>query len=93
MFEVVSAYGTVGLSLGSPNANYSLCGDFRTLSKLILCAVMIRGRHRGLPVAIEWVSFLLRAPRQRPGNELICFTQLTMLPLAPVCLNFSSCSV
>ena len=45
-----------GLSLGSPNANYSLCGDFRTLSKLILCAVMIRGRHRGLPVAIEWVA-------------------------------------
>ncbi|KAK9899237.1 hypothetical protein P389DRAFT_209225 [Cystobasidium minutum MCA 4210] len=53
MFEVVSAYGTVGLSLGSPNANYSLCGDFRTLSKIILCAVMIRGRHRGLPVAID----------------------------------------
>ena len=23
------------------------------LSKLILCAVMIRGRHRGLPVAID----------------------------------------
>lgn len=53
IFEVVSAYGTVGLSLGSPNANYSLCGDFRTISKLILCAVMIRGRHRGLPVAID----------------------------------------
>ena len=23
------------------------------LSKLILCAVMLRGRHRGLPVAID----------------------------------------
>lgn len=34
-------------------ANYSLCGDFRTISKLVLCAVMIRGRHRGLPVAID----------------------------------------
>jgi len=53
LFEVVSAYGTVGLSLGSPKANYSLCGEFRTLSKLVLCAVMIRGRHRALPSAID----------------------------------------
>ena len=24
-----------------------------TLSKLIICAVMLRGRHRGLPVALD----------------------------------------
>ncbi|SJK97970.1 uncharacterized protein ARMOST_01226 [Armillaria ostoyae] len=53
VFELVSAYGTVGLSLGLPYANYSLSGAFRTLSKLIVCLVMIRGRHRGLPVAID----------------------------------------
>lgn len=53
VFELVSAYGTVGLSLGLPYANYSLSGAFRTLSKLIVCFVMIRGRHRGLPVAID----------------------------------------
>jgi hypothetical protein len=34
-------------------ANYSLVGDFRVASKLILCLVMLRGRHRGLPVAID----------------------------------------
>ena len=34
-------------------ANYSLSGAFTTVSKLIVCAVMIRGRHRGLPVAID----------------------------------------
>lgn len=33
--------------------NTSLSGVLRTLSKLILIAVMIRGRHRGLPVAID----------------------------------------
>ena len=33
--------------------NFSLSGAFSTTSKLILCAVMIRGRHRGLPVAID----------------------------------------
>lgn len=34
-------------------ANFSFCGALHTLSKLILCAVMIRGRHRGLPVALD----------------------------------------
>lgn len=34
-------------------ANYSFSGALHTLSKLILCAVMIRGRHRGLPVALD----------------------------------------
>ncbi|KAJ4483537.1 cation transport protein-domain-containing protein [Lentinula aciculospora] len=53
VFELTSAYGTVGLSLGIPTANYSLSGAFRPLSKLIVCLVMLRGRHRGLPVAID----------------------------------------
>jgi len=53
LFELVSAYGTVGLSLGLPTANYSFSGALRPLSKLIICLVMIRGRHRGLPVAID----------------------------------------
>lgn len=53
IFEVISAYGCVGISVGLPDAAYSFCGGWHTLSKLILCAVMIRGRHRGLPVAID----------------------------------------
>ncbi|KAK8194407.1 hypothetical protein M8818_007598 [Zalaria obscura] len=53
IFEIVSAYGCVGISVGLPNEAYSFCGGWHKLSKLILCAVMIRGRHRGLPVAID----------------------------------------
>ncbi|KAF8070723.1 cation transport protein-domain-containing protein [Lyophyllum atratum] len=53
IFELVSAYGTVGLSLGTPNNNFSLSGELRPLSKFILCLVMLRGRHRILPVAID----------------------------------------
>ncbi|KAF1973752.1 TrkH-domain-containing protein [Bimuria novae-zelandiae CBS 107.79] len=53
VFETVSAYGCVGISVGVPNDAYSFSGGLRTLSKLVLCAVMIRGRHRGLPVAID----------------------------------------
>ncbi|KPI34680.1 Low-affinity potassium transport protein [Cyphellophora attinorum] len=53
IFEVVSAYGCVGISTGVPWNAYSFCGAWHTGSKLILCAVMLRGRHRGLPVAID----------------------------------------
>lgn len=53
LFELTSAYGTVGLSTGTPYDDFSLSGRFRTLGKLVVIAVMLRGRHRGLPVAID----------------------------------------
>ena len=63
VFEVVSAYGTVGISVGLPNVAYSFSGGWHVLSKLILCLVMLRGRHRGLPVAIDRAVLL-------PGEHL-----------------------
>ncbi|KAF8477482.1 cation transport protein-domain-containing protein [Kalaharituber pfeilii] len=53
LFEVVSAYGTVGVSLGYPDVNTSFCGQFKVLSKLIILAMQIRGRHRGLPYQVD----------------------------------------
>ncbi|PLB33638.1 putative potassium transporter [Aspergillus candidus] len=53
IFEVVSGYGCVGVSVGFPGSNSSFCGSWHTVSKLILAAVCLRGRHRGLPVAID----------------------------------------
>jgi len=43
----------VGLSLGHPTVMTSLCGQFATFSKAVICAMMIRGRHRGLPYAVD----------------------------------------
>ncbi|KAI0190800.1 TrkH-domain-containing protein [Astrocystis sublimbata] len=63
LFEVVSAYGCVGISIGSPKEAYSFSGGLYPGSKLVLCAVMLRGRHRGLPVALD------RAVRL-PGDEM-----------------------
>ncbi|CAO2649843.1 Nn.00g011350.m01.CDS01 [Neocucurbitaria sp. VM-36] len=64
LFEVTSAYGTVGLSTGIPGKDYSLSGSFASLSKVVMLFVMVRGRHRGLPLAIDR-SILL------PGEELM----------------------
>ncbi|KAJ6615355.1 cation transport protein-domain-containing protein [Mycena sp. CBHHK59/15] len=46
VFELVSAFGGIGLSLGIP----TFAGAMRPLSKLVLS---VRGRHRGLPVGVE----------------------------------------
>ena len=53
LFEIVSAYGTVGLSLGYPNINASLSAEFGVVSKLVIIAMQIRGRHRGLPYELD----------------------------------------
>ncbi|KAI0180493.1 potassium transport protein TRK1/TRK2 [Hypoxylon sp. FL1284] len=53
LFEIVSAYGTVGLSLGYTGINASLCSQFTVLGKLVVIAMMIRGRHRGLPYGLD----------------------------------------
>ncbi|KAK5941120.1 low affinity potassium transporter [Knufia obscura] len=53
LFEIISAYGTVGLSLGYPTANASFSSQFKVLSKLVIIAMQIRGRHRGLPYELD----------------------------------------
>ncbi|KAL2852434.1 cation transporter [Aspergillus pseudoustus] len=52
-FEAVSAYGNVGLSLGYPGVSTSFSAQFSIFSKLVVCALMIRGRHRGLPSQLD----------------------------------------
>ncbi|CAG8909512.1 unnamed protein product [Penicillium egyptiacum] len=73
LFEVVSAYGNVGLSLGYPTVSTSLSGEFTVFSKLVVCAVMIRGRHRGLPYKLDR-AIVLPSDRleedHRGGNEV-----------------------
>ncbi|KAM5354483.1 hypothetical protein ACJ41O_001130 [Fusarium nematophilum] len=66
LFEVVSAYGNVGLSLGYPAVATSFSSQFSTISKLIVCAMMIRGRHRGLPYSLDRAIIL---PNERSWND------------------------
>lgn len=49
----MSNSGNVGLSLGYPGLNASLSTRFTTFGQLVICAMMIRGRHRGLPYTLD----------------------------------------
>ena len=69
LFEIVSAYGTVGMSLGYPTINASFSAEFHVLSKLIIIAMMIRGRHRGLPYALDRAILLPSESLQRKEQE------------------------
>ncbi|KAI9047303.1 hypothetical protein LZ554_008751 [Drepanopeziza brunnea f. sp. 'monogermtubi'] len=53
LFEIISAYGTVGLSLGYTNINASFSAEFGIIAKLVIIAMQIRGRHRGLPYELD----------------------------------------
>lgn len=53
LFEIVSSYGTVGLSLGYKNLDTSFSAQFGVVAKLVIIAMMIRGRHRGLPYELD----------------------------------------
>lgn len=53
LFEVTSAYGTVGLSMGFPGTAMSLSAQFSVIGKLIIILLLYRGRHRALPYAID----------------------------------------
>lgn len=68
LFEIVSAYCTVGLSLGYPNVNASFASEFNNISKLIITAMQIRGRHRGLPYELDR-AILLPSEHLHKGED------------------------
>lgn len=53
LFEVASAFGTVGLSMGFSGSNTSLCGAYSIPSKMVIMILMIVGAHRTLPENID----------------------------------------
>eukprot|EP00291_Cryptomonas_curvata_P024895 CAMPEP_0172173074 /NCGR_PEP_ID=MMETSP1050-20130122/12824_1 /TAXON_ID=233186 /ORGANISM="Cryptomonas curvata, Strain CCAP979/52" /LENGTH=397 /DNA_ID=CAMNT_0012844733 /DNA_START=789 /DNA_END=1979 /DNA_ORIENTATION=- len=56
IFEIISAYGNVGLSLGYPGMNYSLTGAMSSLSKFVIMTVMLLGKLRGLPTHTDIIT-------------------------------------
>ncbi|GAP89604.1 putative potassium transporter TRK-1 [Rosellinia necatrix] len=86
LFEIVSAYGTVGVSLGYPGTNTSLCAQFSVLGKLVIVAMMIRGRHRGLPYGLDRAVLLPSKGlnrREAEEDELRLQRRQSAISLAP----------
>jgi hypothetical protein len=69
LFEIVSAYGTVGLSMGATNSDASLCSQFSVVGKLVIVAMEIRGRHRGLPYGLDRAVLLPSESRFKKETE------------------------
>ncbi|KAJ3474394.1 hypothetical protein NLG97_g9866 [Lecanicillium saksenae] len=69
LFEAVSAYGTVGLSMGAEGINASLCSQFTVVGKLVIIALQIRGRHRGLPYGLDKAVLLPSEARFKKEAE------------------------
>ena len=70
LFEIVSAYGTVGLSLGYTNIDASFCAEFNVVSKLVIIAMQIRGRHRGLPYQLDRAIILPSEQQQKDEQDM-----------------------
>ncbi|KTW29793.1 hypothetical protein T552_00998 [Pneumocystis carinii B80] len=65
LFEIISAYCTVGLSLGHPDIHSSFSTKLSTVSKFVIICLQIRGRHRGLPYALDRAVLL---PTEKMGR-------------------------
>lgn len=53
LFEICSAFGGVGLSLGYPNTVLSFAGAFTIAGKLLIMVFMTISSHRDLPLNME----------------------------------------
>ncbi|KAF4508735.1 hypothetical protein G6O67_005077 [Ophiocordyceps sinensis] len=75
-FEVVSAYANVGISLGHASTTASLSARFSVVGKLVICAMMIRGRHRALPSKLDRAvmlpdEHLLEGPEEEASRPMM----------------------
>jgi hypothetical protein len=66
VFEVVSAFGCVGLSLGYPGVSSSFVTVLSPVSQVIIGLTMLMGRHRGL-----LASFKDQEEIEHSANELL----------------------
>ncbi|KAF6002573.1 transporter [Cyanidiococcus yangmingshanensis] len=73
LFEIASAYGNVGYSVGVNNNDFSLSGIFSVFSKLVIIATMYGGRIRSIPQSSD------EAARFRFDRNMMDVTQSSLL--------------
>ncbi len=85
LFEVASAFGTVGLSMGFGSSNASLSAVYSVPSKVTIMILMIFGASRALPENVDSVVHLKKIPSAphvvhveiRPGRQFLTKTKLS----------------
>jgi len=71
LFETTSAFGTAGLSMGSPGSPLSLSGHFSAAGKLLMVAMMFVGRVGPLTVAVALAARRDRARLRYPEGRVM----------------------
>jgi hypothetical protein len=90
LFEIVSAYGTVGLSLGYTGINASFSAEFGVIAKLVIIAMQIRGRHRGLPYELDRAILLpSESLHQKENNDPVAAQRIRRRNSAASGLNIN----
>ncbi|ORZ22567.1 cation transporter [Absidia repens] len=84
IYECVSAFGCVGGSFGGEKLGTSQSTDYQALSKLVIILLMYRGRHRGLPAAIDRAVLLPSEQLERSDTEE---QQIYRLHRSPSCMT------
>eukprot|EP00742_Colponemidia_sp_Colp-10_P007206 GILJ01007746.1.p1 GENE.GILJ01007746.1~~GILJ01007746.1.p1 ORF type:complete len:733 (+),score=63.97 GILJ01007746.1:155-2353(+) len=70
LFEIISAYGNVGLTVGYPGTVTCLATKWGSFAKLLLIVVMVLGRHRGLPHSLDIAVFSTTATERKANKPV-----------------------
>jgi trk system potassium uptake protein TrkH len=71
MYETTSAFGTVGLSMGSPGSMLSLSGLFSSGGKLLIMFMMFMGRVGPLTLAVALAGTAARPVVRYPEGKVL----------------------
>ena len=71
LFETTSAFGTVGLSTGTPGSVLSLSGHFAPTGKLLIIAMMFMGRVGPLTLAVALARGRPRPRLRYPEGKVL----------------------
>jgi trk system potassium uptake protein TrkH len=71
LFETISAFGTVGLSMGETGSVLSLSGHFTSVGQLLVAASMFMGRIGPLTLAVALARRRASAPIRYPEGRIL----------------------
>ncbi|KAF7720134.1 Uncharacterized protein PECH_001152 [Penicillium ucsense] len=81
LFEVVSAYSFVGVSVGYPGKTTAFCAEWSPFSKLLLVLIAVIGRHRDVPNMVIRRNRLAQVDGQLHATSVVPQTMIESFPI------------